>query len=44
MVATEQIDALEQGLLLLMRSALGGALADCRLADLPSGSWLSLSI
>ena len=37
----DQGEALEQGLLQLMRSPLGGALADCRLADLPSGSWLS---
>ena len=37
----DQREALEQGLLLLVRSPLGGALADCRLADLPEGSWLS---
>lgn len=37
----DQSEALEQGLLLLVRSPLGGALAGCRLADLASGSWLS---
>jgi exodeoxyribonuclease V beta subunit len=40
-ISTQHSEALLVGLQQLVRSPLGGALGDCRLADLPPGSWLN---